>query len=263
MGGTSRPVSRILFPGASRPPDRRPSIWARRHRRARAVYPQTRTGRPRTPAQAPRGTLLTLLRVGFTEPPRSPGVLVVSYTTVSPLPPARAGGGLFSVALSRGSPRVAVSEPPCPAESGLSSTGSPPPRPPGLLVRGGRVPPAPAERAPRVPPTSPTSRSPSGTGDRVRHRVVRFPTLQVTESNSRARSVSGSALSSSCRARTALDPLEVGTRARPALVCHRRGDSSHRQMCATSSTSRACPCGPGSTNTRNGRRARVPTPKVV
>src|SRR5436189_193873 len=52
--------------------------------------------------------LLTLLRVGFTEPPRSPGVLVVSYTTVSPLPPARAGGGLFSAALSRGSPRVAV-----------------------------------------------------------------------------------------------------------------------------------------------------------
>jgi len=35
--------------------------------------------------------LLTLLRVGFTEPPRSPGVLVVSYTTVSPLPPARRG----------------------------------------------------------------------------------------------------------------------------------------------------------------------------
>jgi hypothetical protein len=122
---TSRPISRILFPGASRRPVRRPSIWARRHRRARAVYPQARTGRPRTPAQAPRGALLTLLRVGFTEPPRSPGVLVVSYTTVSPLPPARAGGGLFSVALSRGSPRVAVSEPPCPAESGLSSTGRP------------------------------------------------------------------------------------------------------------------------------------------
>ena len=31
--------------------------------------------------------LLALLRVGFTEPPQSPGVLVVSYTTVSPLPP--------------------------------------------------------------------------------------------------------------------------------------------------------------------------------
>src|SRR5687768_17095566 len=33
--------------------------------------------------------LLTLLRVGFTEPPRSPEVLVVSYTTVSPLPRSR------------------------------------------------------------------------------------------------------------------------------------------------------------------------------
>ena len=28
--------------------------------------------------------LLVLLRAGFTEPPQSPGVLVVSYTTVSP-----------------------------------------------------------------------------------------------------------------------------------------------------------------------------------
>src|SRR6266568_3124272 len=35
------------------------------------------------------GSLLTLLRVGFTEPPQSPAALVVSYTTVSPLPPAR------------------------------------------------------------------------------------------------------------------------------------------------------------------------------
>ena len=39
--------------------------------------------------------ILTLLRVGFTEPPRSPGMLVVSYTTVSPLP--RTGGAGRSV----------------------------------------------------------------------------------------------------------------------------------------------------------------------
>src|SRR3954467_8858884 len=32
-------------------------------------------------------SFLTLLRVGFTEPPGSPRALVVSYTTVSPLPP--------------------------------------------------------------------------------------------------------------------------------------------------------------------------------
>ncbi len=59
--------------------------------------------------------LLALLRVGFTEPPQSPGVLVVSYTTVSPLPALRrvgAVGGLFSVALSRELPRVGVAHHP-------------------------------------------------------------------------------------------------------------------------------------------------------
>jgi hypothetical protein len=49
----------------------------------------------------PRGTadrtFLALLRVGFAQPLRSPGALVVSYTTVSPLPAPgerRAVGGL-------------------------------------------------------------------------------------------------------------------------------------------------------------------------
>ncbi len=37
-------------------------------------------------AGAPECTLLILLQVGFTEPSQSPGMLVVSYTTVSPLP---------------------------------------------------------------------------------------------------------------------------------------------------------------------------------
>src|SRR5512133_3966196 len=37
---------------------------------------------------------------------------VSSYLTLSPLPPAEAGGGFLSVALSRGSPRVAVSHHP-------------------------------------------------------------------------------------------------------------------------------------------------------
>src|SRR6201984_2979762 len=75
-----------------------------------------RAGRPRTLAQSPRrqerGSLLTLLRAGFTEPPQSPAALVVSYTAVSPLPPDESGGGLFSVALSRGSPRVGVTDHP-------------------------------------------------------------------------------------------------------------------------------------------------------
>ncbi len=52
---------------------------------------------------------LALLRMGFTEPPWSPRALVVSYTTVSPLPvPSRAIGGLLSVALSVGFPRLDV-----------------------------------------------------------------------------------------------------------------------------------------------------------
>ena len=45
-----------------------------------------RAGRPRSLAQGAVAPLLTLLRVGFTEPPQSPAALVVSYTTVSPLP---------------------------------------------------------------------------------------------------------------------------------------------------------------------------------
>jgi len=63
---------------------------------------------------APRRTRLppALLQVGFTKPPQSPTALVVSYTTVSPLPPDESGGGLFSVALSRGSPRVGVTDHP-------------------------------------------------------------------------------------------------------------------------------------------------------
>src|SRR5262252_3106517 len=46
-----------------------------------------RSRRPRAPEGA--WALVTLLRVGFTEPPGSLRALVVSYTTVSPLPRAR------------------------------------------------------------------------------------------------------------------------------------------------------------------------------
>jgi hypothetical protein len=37
--------------------------------------------------QSSNACCLGLLQVGFTEPPQSPEALVVSYTTVSPLPP--------------------------------------------------------------------------------------------------------------------------------------------------------------------------------
>ena len=52
---------------------------------------------------------LVLLPMGFTEPGRSPGLLVSSYLAVSPLPRSRrrkrhVRGGLFSVALSLSGP---------------------------------------------------------------------------------------------------------------------------------------------------------------
>jgi hypothetical protein len=70
----------------------------------RAALERARVRCPKAP------DFLTLLQVGFAEPSRSPGALVGSYSTVSPLPLATevARGGLFSVALSRESPRVGV-----------------------------------------------------------------------------------------------------------------------------------------------------------
>ena len=71
--------------------------------------PFSETGRA---ARLPR---LALLRVGFTEPAGSPPSLVRSYRTLSPLPVRTrrpAIGGFLSVALSCGSPRLAVSQHP-------------------------------------------------------------------------------------------------------------------------------------------------------
>src|SRR5690348_1376213 len=70
----------------------------------------------------PLAPLLTLLRVGFTEPPQSPAALVVSYTTVSPLPRLTPGRSVFCGTV----PRVAPGRryrPPCPVEPGPSSPG--------------------------------------------------------------------------------------------------------------------------------------------
>jgi len=66
---------------------------------------------------------LALLRVGFTEPTRSPAPLVSSYLTVSPLPsrPRDRAGGLLSVALVRGVAPPGRYPAPCPVEPGLSS----------------------------------------------------------------------------------------------------------------------------------------------
>src|SRR3954452_25323987 len=98
----SRPIRRVLF-RASVTGDAATAIHLGRPLLAgSSVLPAHSTG----PVSSVR--CLDLLRVGFTEPLQSPGALVVSYTTFSPLPAAEAAGGLFSVALSRGSPRVGV-----------------------------------------------------------------------------------------------------------------------------------------------------------
>ena len=78
----------------------------------RVTLEHARTGGPDISAGA--AGFLTLLRAGFAEPTGSPRPLVVSCTTVSPLPaPTEVdAGGLFSVALSRGSPRVGVAHRP-------------------------------------------------------------------------------------------------------------------------------------------------------
>jgi len=104
----SRPISRILSARAGRTAIHLGPLLPTASVRSTHGL---RTGRPRTSVQGTGVPLLTLLRVGFTEPTGSLRPLVVSYTTVSPLPPAR-GGGLFSVALSRGSPRVGVTDHP-------------------------------------------------------------------------------------------------------------------------------------------------------
>src|SRR4029453_15549871 len=94
-------------------PGWRPSIWDRRCRRPRAVHQGTRPGQPPRPRR--RGRCVpysTLLRVGFAKPaghPAAGALLPHRFTLAGPL--ARAGG-LFSVALSCGSPRLAVSQHP-------------------------------------------------------------------------------------------------------------------------------------------------------
>jgi len=85
---------------------------------------------------------LTLLRVGFTEPPQSPAALVVSYTTVSPLPPDQAAAWsrtavCFLWHCPAGHPGSALPTTlPCGARTFLDGSGKPePPRPPGQLAR--------------------------------------------------------------------------------------------------------------------------------
>jgi hypothetical protein len=117
---TSRPISRVLSVGA------RPKSYADRATIHLGLpLPTTSCGLPGSsggqPSNAP---CLTLLRVGFTEPPRSPWALVVSYTTVSPLPPVARWRSVLCGTFPRVTPGGRC-PPPCPVEPGLSSASNP------------------------------------------------------------------------------------------------------------------------------------------
>ena len=119
-------------------PGRRPSISACRRRQALAVHPQARAGTPSNACAGrplARPTLSTLLQVGFTEPPGSPRALVVSYTTLSPLPPQAAAAVFFLWHCPAGRPGLPLATTlPCGARTFLGR-GLPRTRPPGRLVR--------------------------------------------------------------------------------------------------------------------------------
>jgi hypothetical protein len=91
-GGVSRPVGRVLCARS-----RGPTVI-----HLGLPLPAASCGLPASIGRAalkrsreePWLPFLTLLRVGFTEPPQSPAALVVSYTTVSPLPRASRRGAV-------------------------------------------------------------------------------------------------------------------------------------------------------------------------
>ena len=111
------PVSRVLYPCG-----RWPFIWDVRYRTPRATNPG---GDPETglPANRPMPPLFGFAPGGVCRAASVTGRAVRSYRTVSPLPgrPKPRPGGLFSVALSLGSPPPAVSRHRDSVEPGLSS----------------------------------------------------------------------------------------------------------------------------------------------
>jgi len=137
-----------------------PAAFPRCSRTGRAAYPEARAGRPRTLPQTPWRPC-GLAPGGVCRAAPVTRCAVVSCTAVSPLPEpvpvwGRFPGGLFSVALSRGSPRVGVAHHPA-----LWSPDFPQlaPRSPGRLVQvndstPGSAPEATSRRATRARPRS-------------------------------------------------------------------------------------------------------------
>jgi len=126
----SQPIRRVLCPRAVALA-RVAAIHLRR------TLPHASSGLPGSsggpPSNAP---CLALLRVGFAEPRRSPGALVVSCTTVSPLPVPRGGPAVCSLwHCPAGHPGwVLPTTLPCGARTFLGGCKHPT-RPPGWLIR--------------------------------------------------------------------------------------------------------------------------------
>lgn len=106
-GRMSRPVRRVLCRGGVSP-----AAVATIH--LGAVLPQPSSDLPAGSGGQPScACCLVLLRAGFAQPHPSPGALVVSCTTVSPLPIRSRGSAVcFLLHCSRGSPRVGVTHRP-------------------------------------------------------------------------------------------------------------------------------------------------------
>jgi hypothetical protein len=119
-----RPVSRVL---SLRRRKGQPFLCDARYRAPDATNPDGRAGMPPAAALArpARRPYSVLLPVGFTLPPLLPGARCALAAPFHPCPSHGfpwACGGLFSVALSLGSPPPAVSRHRIPVEPGLSSS---------------------------------------------------------------------------------------------------------------------------------------------
>ena len=114
---SERAVSRVLF---SRSPGSSDHLSGPLDcSKARATYPEVSDGPSLLPLARETLPYVALLQAGFSKHSRSPGNLVGSYPTVSPLPLYR--GGLLFCGTVHGVAPCPVSGPPCPAELGLSS----------------------------------------------------------------------------------------------------------------------------------------------
>ena len=123
-----RPVSRVLSSPCGRG---RPFLWDAPCGAPHATNPgdgartPLRHAAPVAPGRAAGHPYSVLLPVGFTLPPPSPGERCALAAPFHPCPQALPrAGGLFSVALSLGSPPPAVNRHRVPVEPGLSSTPS-------------------------------------------------------------------------------------------------------------------------------------------